>query len=1252
MTRSWNISVSLLHGIVLALLITVFVLLPSGAQRVAAHDTGHSTASQTAAFSALAANSSAYVVQFTASPDLVDLFEVSPSEGSMEYHSPSGMYSTIDVLWIERVRATNAGGSSGYTQGSASTGDLEAPTNVALTDRTAVNLTYDWDDVAGATVYEYQHRESDDAWPETSIMVTDSTVMVTGLSPNTEYDFQVAARDMSSTSAFSDVLTEYTLLPTPQNLSATATSPTAVTLDWDDVAGATNYEYQHREGSNGTWSSATTISASTVAVSSLAAGTEHHFQVRARSANNESAWAGSAVVTTNLTTPTGLYVKNRTETTATLAWDAVTRATTYQIRWREKGNADWTLRNVVDGTEDSITQLTTGLIYEAQVLASNSASSSDWSGNLEFGTELDAPQNVRLIDRALTSISWAWNAVDGAERYYWQSRLEGTTDWGSETTYVATNQVEVTGLLVNSTYEFRVRAWSQTRDYSAYSTVRTGTTRRPPPFSRSAGYDFDAEDLLNAVADNTRSNETFYDGFRDGNTYWAVWRDTYHSSNYMVSAYDYRNGAVKAGQTFELHENQRNPRGGGIIVDNGYIYVANQSYTNRWVYAYNQDSKAYSASESFELDTYPTGMAVDDDYIWVLSSSISSASKTSSFTLDGYDKSTKARVPSTRWQRDNISWPSCKTIGYIARGYYYMDVWRTPGGETWFATRAYCRRYLSGGRYGYVNNAFVERYNSSGNSISWDNDFNPPWTSGRITVSYPISIDIDGDDINVAGRTTSVHAYTYGDVAKQNYNLDPRNDTPAGIYSDGATVWIADKNSDRAFAYNASTKQYDESKSLVFRPGIEPTGIWSDGTTMWVASDEYNRIYGHLHSTSRQIATDDDTDIDTDDGIKLNDNAALGAPGDMWGNDVTLWVVDTVTSSNETTRIYAYDTVAHGRIAAEDISQAELTAHGIEKARGIWSNGATLWISDEDDDKIYALFLNDKTRSATEDFDTLRAASNNDPFYLAGNDVSMWVAGDPDGDKAFFSYSMPFSKAPAFFTAVVPILEHTVNLPTKRIIVRWDSIVDANGYDVVIDNSLPVTMLDAEIGAVQTYSYTVPGGTELSTVAVRARVCAEDDAALTVELDDGTMAVVPSGQCSYSPYSETLVVRLASVADIERTLPIGVSEAIGADDRIALGVGELLELGGAIDDAENYSTRTWLPPIIFFGSLVVAGALIWGTSKDGAISPGGVFVGSFAFAILFGIAGPLKFNVPVYMAAASYFIPIVSGVFILKTRTQ
>ena len=1160
---------------------------------------------------------------------------------------------TGDTTYDFRVKARNDGGDSLWTATFATT-QLPIPlrpTNLDVIDVTATTITIDWDDMAYATGYEYQYREDGDSWPASGTAVAASTVIVLGLDSGTEYDFRVKAINGSGGSAYTSFTSDYTLLATPTGLSITGNTATSVTLDWDDVTGATGYHYQTKEGTAQNWSSRVSVNTSTVTVSGLTSGIEHDFRVRATGSNsNNSEWTQPISDTTDLRTPTGLYVASRTETSVTLEWNAVSSAGNYQVQWREVGaGTAWLIRTAVSLTEDQITGLTSGKTYEAQVRARNSSAESLWSASRNFITAVGAPLGVRLIDRELTSLSFAWNTVEGGERYYYQWRSEENNSWGSTSSFVTTNQVTIGGLVPNGTYTFRVRAWTQQTGFSGYSARGTGTTRPPVPFSRTASHDFNYSDLLNGsyvpatgtglgtradyltalVWGGFRTNRDMFVGYRryvyDSVNQQRVTLNEIIGMNPNTFGFD---DSIKIGLT----EENANPS--DFVVIGQDVYVCDS--TDTYVYVYDLSSGAFSTSDSFDLEAGHRcdAMATDGSDVFVVY-------RTSTYvnTFRAYD-----RYSGVYSSGDDVA-----------------------ASTTYNATVQAAVSDGAGGFYYYFPNT-VRHRDSAGTvttqtASSAITNLYIPATAVHLHID-PIepTLAIDGATDPVFNtHTMSSTRYFLTDRSQPvtDFNVLPVNNDPTGIHVDGDVIYVADGTTRRIYAYDVNSRRSRPDKSLLISYAVtasyHPRGIWSDDTTMWMAfrhstSSATGRLLGIDATTSELLDLDKDGDKDANDYLHLYRTGNSGTritPTDMWGKGASVFVVDTATHA-----VLAYDTFTGNRIDAEDWTAARLTTDGVDEPSGIWSDGTTMWISDTDDDQIYAFILDTQARDSEKDFDNLRTARNFAPNYISGNGSYMWATDEANlAEQFLFAYTQVSSETPAFFTANVPLLEYDIFLGTREITIKWGSLKGANGYDLIIDNSLPLTMRDALTGSLQTYTFVYEAGAEVSTVAVRGRVCADDDEAVTVDLDDGTPAIIPVGQCSYTAYSETLVIRIAAISDIVRELPEGIAESVQVDNRVALAIGELLELGGAVEDSESYNTRTWLPPIAFFIAIGTAGMLIWLTSGGAGITPAGVFIGAIAFTIIFGIIGPLMLDVPIAMAAASLLLPLIGGIFILKTRS-
>ena len=119
------------------------------------------------------------------------------------------------------------------------------------------------------------------------------------------------------------------------------------------------------------------------------------------------------------------------------------------------------------------------------------------------------------------------------------------------------------------------------------------------------------------------------------------------------------------------------------------------------------------------------------------------------------------------------------------------------------------------------------------------------------------------------------------------------NTVPTGIWSNGTTMWVADNDDDKVYAYRLSNGTWDAGRdidTLIAAGNTNPTGIWSDGTTMWVADRDDNKLYAYLLSDGTRDAVRDMSLI----SHNLN-------PTGIWSNEMTMWVADRTAG-----KVYAY----------------------------------------------------------------------------------------------------------------------------------------------------------------------------------------------------------------------------------------------------------------------------------------------------------------------------------------------------------
>jgi hypothetical protein len=192
------------------------------------------------------------------------------------------------------ITAFNASGESDPSNTESALTCPDVPTGLAHTANTASSITWDWDDVIGATGYKI-YRVSDDA--EIGDVAT-STWLQSTLSPNTQYSVYVKAYNGSGTGTKSDNASVYTSAALPVIAAFSGITPTAIQANWtaNSNPGTTNYYCENTTNSdNSGW-----VTDLFFNNTGLTAETSYTYRVKAKNGDgDETAWValGSATTT-------------------------------------------------------------------------------------------------------------------------------------------------------------------------------------------------------------------------------------------------------------------------------------------------------------------------------------------------------------------------------------------------------------------------------------------------------------------------------------------------------------------------------------------------------------------------------------------------------------------------------------------------------------------------------------------------------------------------------------------------------------------------------------------------------------------------------------------------------------------------------------------------------------------------------------------------------------------------------------------
>ena len=301
----------------------------------------------------------------------------------------------------------------------------------------------------------------------------------------------------------------------------------------------------------------------------------------------------------------------------------------------------------------------------------------------------------------------------------------------------------------------------------------------------------------------------------------------------------------------------------------------------------------------------------------------------------------------------------------------------------------------------------------------------------------------DGTTLWIADSDDGIlYAHVLATLADaESIDLASDNADARGVWGDGTTIWVSDGEDKKLYAYKVSDESRDSGKDFDTLDAAEndhPAGIWSDGTTMWVLDTDDLKLYAYNMSDKARNA-----------GLDISLTSDNAMPIDIWSDGTTMWVTDE-TENDE--KVYAYsidppppaDTgttwslmrgmesttadglaattdafwvvnVADGKVFAFDRSGTSVTYNSAKdfdldsantEPTGAWSDGTTLWVTDKNDENIYAYVLTPGAgetrgdRVESKEFDL--HDDNNDPRGMTSDGTTMWVA--DTHEKPIFAY--------------------------------------------------------------------------------------------------------------------------------------------------------------------------------------------------------------------------------------------------------
>ena len=297
---------------------------------------------------------------------------------------------TINQRYNFRVRASNSNGYGPWTAVSTfrtNSAPLQI-SGISSSAQTGFTITLGWTaptSDGAITDYDVQYRrDGQDEWTLWPDAIATTSVQVTGLFGNQEYEFQARATNSIGTGEWSATFSQATKAVPDQvaGLILTSVNKTRLSILWRQPPSTetiTEYHIDYRENTgaaSATWTRLTTsISVNSLTIGSVNAltqGTSYEVRVRAKSSEGEGAWSETLFVETNPDLfaerpPDNFRLEQLDSSPPTivvkLTWKEVDEATAYQVQREVDGTVtlysttDLHYENTYDNDEDANGQL-------------------------------------------------------------------------------------------------------------------------------------------------------------------------------------------------------------------------------------------------------------------------------------------------------------------------------------------------------------------------------------------------------------------------------------------------------------------------------------------------------------------------------------------------------------------------------------------------------------------------------------------------------------------------------------------------------------------------------------------------------------------------------------------------------------------------------------------------------------------------------------------------------------------------------
>ena len=310
------------------------------------------------------------------------------------------------------------------------------------------------------------------------------------------------------------------------------------------------------------------------------------------------------------------------------------------------------------------------------------------------------------------------------------------------------------------------------------------------------------------------------------------------------------------------------------------------------------------------------------------------------------------------------------------------------------------------------------------------------------------------DGSNPDSMTPPAEAAAWGERLPGRDIQLPSGSNPSGLWSDGETMWvISDWGAGKVTTYSladgsalgAGEVTLDDGATAAHQFLLQgdgyPAGLWSDGATLWVA-DIASSVYAYrLSDGVRQ----------TDRDVPQTVLAAAGnlAPTGLWSDGETLWVADILAG-----KVFAYRLSDKVRAPEKEFDLSSADSHR-PSPWGLWSDGETALVTLFYDGGVQGYALSGGAPMADRALDS--SVTGSSPLGLWSDRETLWVVNQ--GDQQIRAYAVPGLRAAAARTASSVADPFSVRVVTR--VDAVPGIVDAGPPVFIADAALRGAIAEA-----------------------------------------------------------------------------------------------------------------------------------------------------------------------------------------------